>query len=96
MGTTQSTQPIYVNSKQTDLDLLSQYEMSKDTIGKGQFGTVVLGTNKHDRSQQIAIKKIRKSRLTPPEIEDLKNEILLLKQVDHPNIVKYYESYENS
>lgn len=43
----------------------------------------------------MAIKVISKSKIGD-EIEQLKDEINILKSLDHPNIVKYYETYENS
>jgi len=44
---------------------------------------------------KVAIKVISKSKIGD-EIEQLKDEINILKSLDHPNIVKYYETYENS
>jgi serine/threonine protein kinase len=33
--------------------------------------------------------------MKPDELEDLKNEVALMTTVDHPHIVKYYETYDD-
>jgi calcium-dependent protein kinase len=43
-----------------------------------------------------ALKIIKKSKYkTPSEIKMIKNEIQIMKAVDHPNIVRLYEFYED-
>jgi serine/threonine protein kinase len=37
---------------------------------------------------------IDKSKLTDDDLESLRNEVNTLETVDHPNIVKYYETYD--
>lgn len=61
-------------------------------IGDGSFGTVYLAENLLTK-QNVAMKKIEK--LKENEIDDLelKNEIDILKKLDHPNIVKIFEFY---
>ena len=44
---------------------------------------------------KVAIKVISKSKLSEEDIEALHNEVAILQKVDHPNIVKYYETYED-
>ena len=41
-----------------------------------------------------ALKTIQLARVTPDFVDELRNEISLLKSMDHPNIVKAYEVYE--
>jgi serine/threonine protein kinase len=65
---------------------------------KGWFGIVrisVKGGIAEKRAVQVdyALKTIIMSRVSPEFIEELKNEIFLLKQMDHPNIVKAYEVF---
>ena len=67
----------------------------KNVLGSGSFGKVFLAENKADNSHKVAIKVISKSKLTPDEVESLHFEVAILQQVDHPNIVKYYETYED-
>jgi calcium-dependent protein kinase len=44
---------------------------------------------------KVAIKVISKSKLSEEDIEALHMEVAILQKVDHPNIVKYYETYED-
>eukprot|EP00350_Pseudokeronopsis_sp_OXSARD2_P000617 CAMPEP_0170540916 /NCGR_PEP_ID=MMETSP0211-20121228/810_1 /TAXON_ID=311385 /ORGANISM="Pseudokeronopsis sp., Strain OXSARD2" /LENGTH=212 /DNA_ID=CAMNT_0010843473 /DNA_START=58 /DNA_END=696 /DNA_ORIENTATION=+ len=63
-------------------------------LGQGSFAKVQRGTNKKT-GEKVAIKIIAKEAL---ELEDkiaLQNEIDILTQVDHPNIVKLYEIFED-
>ena len=70
------------------------YNIGK-VLGSGSFGKVFLGENKADTDMKVAIKVISKSKLSEEEIEALHVEVSILQKVDHPNIVKYYETYED-
>ena len=61
-------------------------------IGEGSYGSVFLAINSLTK-QNVAIKKINK--IKENEIDDLeiKNEIDILRNLDHPNIVKIIEFY---
>ena len=63
-------------------------------MGSGAFGEVCLCLHKETQSQR-AVKVLRKNLLDPKEMEMLKNEITILKDLDHPNIVKMYEFLED-
>jgi calcium-dependent protein kinase len=43
----------------------------------------------------VAIKTIDKTGLSKDELDDIMNEVTILNQLDHPNIVKYYETYDD-
>ena len=43
----------------------------------------------------MAIKVISKQKLSKEEIEALHDEVAILQNLDHPNIVKYYETYDD-
>ena len=47
-----------------------------------------------DPSFQVAIKVLNKAKLGN-KIEDIKKEVKILHSLDHPNIVKYYETYDD-
>ena len=64
-------------------------------LGSGSFGKVFQAENKADRSVNVAIKVITKAKMNQDEIDALKDEVLILQTLDHPNIVKYYETYED-
>ena len=66
-----------------------------ETIGKGGFGEV-----KRVRHKQLdivrALKIIQKKRYrTQQEVKMIKNEISIMKAVDHPNILKMFEFFED-
>lgn len=46
-------------------------------------------------STQVAIKTIFKKNLSKEELVNIHNEIKLLYHLDHPGIVKYYETYDD-
>lgn len=65
-----------------------------EAIGKGGFATVYKMERKKDKNL-FAIKLIKKSSLKgKKEIRYLKNEIDVLRKMDHKNIVKTYEVHE--
>jgi hypothetical protein len=71
------------------------YNIDK-TIGKGQFGLVKLGYN-IQTNKRVAIKILEKNNIKTQEDWDLlKTEINILKLSTHPNIVKFYDHFENS
>lgn len=56
-------------------------------LGKGSFATVRKG--KHRASgERVAVKIISKRKLSEEDKVQLQNEIEIMKQIDHPNIVK--------
>lgn len=68
-------------------------------IGYGNFGTVrkatkILHAVHNNRPLEYAIKSVPKKKFRD-NIEMLHSEIEILKTVDHPNIVKLYEIYED-
>ena len=54
-----------------------------------------MASRKENPDNEVAIKVLRKKKMSSDELEDLRNEVLILITVDHPNIVKYYETYED-
>ena len=62
----------------------------KETIGQGSFGCVKRIEHR-DLKEDRALKIIKKTSLKN-EGEFL-NEIQMLKSMDHPNVLKYYECY---
>ena len=65
-------------------------------LGKGAFGEVYL-TSKQGSHEKFATKKIDKKFTSNPRAKKyLDNEINILKEIDHPNIIKLYEVKETN
>ena len=66
-----------------------------ETIDHGAFGTVIhvieISTNK-----EMAIKVINKSSSRPSIIKKVKEEISILKKLNHENIVKFFGFFETN
>ena len=63
-------------------------------IGSGAFGTVRRVVH-IETGEKRAVKVINKSNMDEEEINTLMNEINVLRNLDHPNIVKIYEYFED-
>ena len=66
-----------------------------EILGKGASAVVRKGI-KIETGEAFAIKIINKSVLTQDEKESLNNELKIMGMVDHPNIVRVEEYYENN
>ena len=84
----------FIHSKASKQHLLDQYTI-KDLLGKGGFGEVYKATHKVDGSE-IAVKTVKKHGMKEIEIIELCNELAILQKLDHPNISKYFENYEDT
>jgi len=75
-----------------DGDLSDNYAIEK-RIGEGTFGQVKIATHKKS-GQKRAIKSMPK--LGIPKLDSAKfiEEIEILRTIDHPNVLKLYEFYE--
>ncbi|KAI0682393.1 kinase-like protein [Cytidiella melzeri] len=67
--------------------LLNAYQLG-DSLGKGAFGQVYRALN-WATGETVAIKEIQLSNIPKSEIGQIMSEIDLLKNLKHPNIVKY-------
>ena len=65
-------------------------------LGRGGFGEVRLYQSKEDSKALYAIKTIHKNKFDVKNFKLIYKEVEVLNKLDHPNIVKYYESYEES
>lgn len=70
------------------------YKISS-SIGKGAFGEVRKCLHKESKALR-AVKIINKKHLAQEERERLVGEINILKTLDHPNILKLYEFFQDS
>lgn len=64
-------------------------------IGEGSMGTIYrVRRRKSLCGQEYALKTLSKSVTCEVLIDEMKNEISLIKELDHPNIIRAYETFE--
>ena len=63
-------------------------------LGAGAFGKVFMTTNKHDSNFKVAIKVLDKNKLGF-NLDLIMDEVNTLNKLDHPNIVKYFKTYND-
>ncbi|XP_012273032.1 MAP/microtubule affinity-regulating kinase 3 [Orussus abietinus] len=63
------------------------------TIGKGNFAVVKLARHRLTKTE-VAIKIIDKTQLDPTNLEKVYREVEIMKQLEHPHIVKLYQVME--
>ena len=68
------------------------YTLEKDVLGTGSYGTVHKVTHLIN-NQTRACKKIPKKKIK--NMERFETEVLILQTLDHPNILKLYEYFED-
>ncbi|PGH29254.1 STE/STE11/CDC15 protein kinase [[Emmonsia] crescens] len=78
------------SSKSTAKDVaeLTDFQLG-DCLGKGAFGSVYRALN-WGTGETVAVKQIKLTDLPKSELRVIMQEIDLLKNLDHPNIVKYH------
>lgn len=74
-------------TKAQDVAELKDYQLG-DCLGKGAFGSVYRALN-WGTGETVAVKQIKLADLPKTELRVIMQEIDLLKNLDHPNIVKY-------
>merc|ERR1719359_558869 len=66
--------------------------MDKKKLGEGSYGSVCKAKNKSTQANR-AVKSISKAQMK--NIERFKQEIAIMKMMDHPNIIKLFETFED-
>ena len=72
-------------------DVASVYNIGKE-IGHGKYGVVRLVAKKSYDRKRFALKSIPREKMNT-DIKLLEQEFEILKSVDHPNIINFYEMY---
>lgn len=62
-------------------------------LGSGAFSTVLLGTNKSS-GQTVAVKVKVKAEMSEEDAQELLYELQVLSSLDHPHIIKLYETFD--
>ena len=75
-------------------DIFSKYTMLK-TIGQGSFSKVIEVSKIADPSIRRIVKVVSKESVKDSE-KMFMNELTIMMELDHPNIVAFYEAYEDS
>jgi serine/threonine protein kinase len=65
-----------------------------DLLGRGSYGEARIGVHNQTGIKR-AIKIISKRNASQSELDDIKTEISCLRKLDHPNIAKLYEVYDD-
>ena len=82
---------MFVNKQ--DGTLRDIYKIGK-VLGEGAFGEVRLCTHRQTKEKR-AVKVLKKEAMDKAETESMLNEINTLRNLDHPNIVKIFEYFED-
>lgn len=72
--------------------LTDYYDVEQKKLGQGTYGSVSRAVNKSTKSIR-AVKTIAKSKVK--NIERFRQEIAIMKGLDHPNILKLFETFED-
>ena len=88
-----------LNEAFSDLDLwtepIENYYTIGNVIGSGKYGIVKEATSKNTPTLKFAVKIIRLEKLTS-QYHSVLQEILALKKIDHPNVVKIFEIFKDT
>jgi calcium-dependent protein kinase len=77
----------------TEGTLRDIYKIGK-VLGEGAFGEVRLCTHRETKEKR-AVKVLKKENMDAAEKQTMLNEINTLRELDHPNIVKIFEYFED-
>ena len=72
----------------------SKYTINPKILGTGGMATVYSACLQENPESKVAIKVINKIKINS-KLNLVEKEIKRMKKLDHPNIVKYIEYYEN-
>eukprot|EP00746_Dinoflagellata_sp_MGD_P166337 gnl/MRDRNA2_/MRDRNA2_96155_c0_seq1.p1 gnl/MRDRNA2_/MRDRNA2_96155_c0~~gnl/MRDRNA2_/MRDRNA2_96155_c0_seq1.p1 ORF type:complete len:749 (+),score=146.21 gnl/MRDRNA2_/MRDRNA2_96155_c0_seq1:118-2364(+) len=80
----------FVNKSQGDV---WDDHKKKKQMGGGSFGTAFLVKTKHSNEKRV-VKIVKKTRLRMP-VQDVEGEIMIMRQIDHPHVVRLFTWYED-
>lgn len=71
------------------------FTLEKKPIGKGGFVKVYKGKSTIEKDSEVVAKVFNKNLMSPDDIQAVKDEVDRLIHLNHSNIVKYLEWYED-
>ena len=80
-----------IKEQYSNFDIRKIYKF-KRLIGGGNFGTVRLAHSISDSKMTYAVKSILRSNIKK-DVKPLEEELEILRGLDHPNIIKFHETY---
>lgn len=75
-------------------DLKRNYKIEEKLLGAGSYGKVFLAHNQFVKEHKVAIKVLDRTHINE-SLSEILEEFKILSRLDHPNIVKYYETYRD-
>ena len=86
--------PAKSSSLQSDIRKLYRF---KDFIGEGHFGSVRTAYRRNEICMRklFAVKSISKKKLLAKDLDDLIREVDIISSLDHPCIIKFYETFHD-
>ena len=88
-------QPKKQISKYSSTDIRKNYEFIY-MLGNGAFGKVRLYRDRSNKDLLYAIKTLKKEGIPPYQFGLIKSEVAILSELDHPNIVRYFGTFEDN
>ena len=82
-------------NKSSSHDSTDHYKTGK-TLGEGAFAVVKEATKKGTVNETYAVKIVTKANLTAEDALALRDEIDILSQLQHPHIMRLYETFEDA
>eukprot|EP00826_Nyctotherus_ovalis_P013410 TRINITY_DN1361_c0_g3_i1.p1 TRINITY_DN1361_c0_g3~~TRINITY_DN1361_c0_g3_i1.p1 ORF type:complete len:609 (-),score=189.75 TRINITY_DN1361_c0_g3_i1:486-2312(-) len=74
---------------------ITDYYELKENLGKGKFGLVRAAVHKKS-GKRVAIKLMKKQVMTTQDLELVKQEIEIMKILQHPNLIRLLDVFENT
>jgi len=89
--------PIIMVASSLMKDIRDIYKFKEKPLGGGNFGTVRKAYRRDEKTKRhyYAIKSISKKNLNEKDFEGLVKEVDIISSLDHPNIIKFYETYHD-
>ena len=68
--------------------------INEGVLGEGSFGTVVRRAKDVDSMEEYAVKCVKLKQLSSKARDDVRREIIMLREVNHPCLLQYHVSFE--